>query len=47
VFLTPIRYRVIKIVCFDYKMVLRTIKHTVIYPDSGSSLEVIGLRPTV
>jgi hypothetical protein len=37
--------RVVKIVCSSSKMVLRTTKHTVIYPGSNPSLVVIALRP--
>jgi hypothetical protein len=38
---------VVKITRFNFEMILRTIKHTMIYSDSGSSSEVIALRPTV
>jgi hypothetical protein len=39
--------RVVKIVRSSFEMVLRTIKHTMIYPGSGPSLEVIALHPVV
>jgi hypothetical protein len=39
--------RVVKIACSNCEIVLRTTKHTMIYPDSGPFLEVIALRPTV
>jgi hypothetical protein len=39
--------RVVKIVCSNSEIVLQTTKHTIIYPDSGPSLEVIALRPIV
>jgi hypothetical protein len=45
VFSAPARYRVVKIVCSSSKVVLQIMKHTVIYPGSGLSLEVIALRP--
>jgi hypothetical protein len=35
---------VLKITCSSSEVVLRTTKHTMIYPGSGSSLEVIALR---
>jgi hypothetical protein len=35
VFFAPARYRVVKITRFYFKVVLRTIKHTIIYSDSG------------
>jgi hypothetical protein len=38
---------VVKIACFSSEVVLRTTKHTMIYPGSGPSLEVIPLRPAV
>jgi hypothetical protein len=41
------KYRVVKITCSSSKVVLRTTKHTVIYPSSGPSSEVIALRPAV
>jgi hypothetical protein len=37
--------RVVKIVHSSSEVVLQTIKHMVIYPGSGPSLEVIALRP--
>jgi hypothetical protein len=39
--------RVVKIARFSSEMVLRTTKHTMINPGSGSSTEVIALRPAV
>jgi hypothetical protein len=42
-FFTPVRCRVVKIVRSCYEVVLRTIKHTIIYPGLGPSLEVIAL----
>jgi hypothetical protein len=39
VFSAPARYRAVKIVRSSFEMVLRTIKHIVIYPGSGPSLE--------
>jgi hypothetical protein len=47
VFSAPARYRVVKITRSNSEVVLRTIKHTMIYPGSGSSSEVIVLRPVV
>jgi hypothetical protein len=39
--------RVVKIMCSSSEMILQTTKHTMIYPGSGSSLEIIALCPTV
>jgi hypothetical protein len=39
--------RVVKIARSSSEMVLQTTKHTMIYPGSGPSLEVIALRPMV
>jgi hypothetical protein len=39
--------RVVKITHFSSDVVLQTIKHVIIYPGSGSSLEVIALRPAI
>jgi hypothetical protein len=39
--------RVVKITHSSFEVVLRTTKHTMIYPGSGPSLEVIALRPVV
>jgi hypothetical protein len=39
--------RVVKILCSSSEVVLRTTKHTMIYPGSGPSLEVIALHPVV
>jgi hypothetical protein len=47
VFFAMTRYRVVKIMRSCSKVVLRTIKHTIIYPGSGPSLEVIALCPAV
>jgi hypothetical protein len=41
------RYRVVKIARSYSKVVVRTTKHTIVYPGSGPSLEVIALRPAV
>jgi hypothetical protein len=41
------RYRVVKIAYSYSEVVLRTTKHTMVYPGSGPSLEVIALRPVV
>jgi hypothetical protein len=46
-FFTPVRYKVVKIVRSYSEVVLQTIKHTMVYPGSGPSLEVIALRPAV
>jgi hypothetical protein len=46
-FFAPTRYRVVKIARSSYEVVLRTMKHTVIYPGTGPSLEVIALRIVV
>jgi hypothetical protein len=47
VFSAPTNYGVIKITCFSFNVVLRTIKHTMIYPILGLFLEVIALRPVI
>jgi hypothetical protein len=47
VFSASAKYRVVKFAHFSSEMILQTMKHTVIYPDSGPSLEVIALCPTV
>jgi hypothetical protein len=41
---SPARYRVVKITRFSFEVVLRIMKHTVIYPDSDPSLKIIVLR---
>jgi hypothetical protein len=41
VFFTPARYMVVKITRSCSEVVLQTTKHTMIYLDSGPSLEVI------
>jgi hypothetical protein len=46
-FSAPTKYRLVKIVCSSSEMVLHTIKHTMIYPGSDFSLEVIVLCPVV
>jgi hypothetical protein len=46
-FFVPTRYRVVKIARSYSEMVLQTTKHTIIYPGSGPSLEVIVLCPAV
>jgi hypothetical protein len=38
---------VVQIMCSYSEVVLRTTKHTIVYPGSGPSLEVIALRPAV
>jgi hypothetical protein len=40
-------YRVVNFVCSSSEVVLLIMKHTVIYPSSGPSLEVIARRPVV
>jgi hypothetical protein len=47
VFFALARYSKVKIVSFCSKVVLRTIKHTKIYPSLGLSLKVIALRSVV
>jgi hypothetical protein len=39
--------RVVKIAYSSFEMVLQTTKHTMIYSNSGPSLEVIALRPAI
>jgi hypothetical protein len=46
VFFAPARYRVAKITRSSSEVVLRIMKHTVIYPSLGPS-EVIALHPVV
>jgi hypothetical protein len=41
VFFALIRYRVTKIMYSSFEVVLQTMKHTVVYPGSGSFSEVI------
>jgi hypothetical protein len=43
VFFAPARYRVVKIMYSYSVVVLRTTKHTIVYPGLGPSLEVIAL----
>jgi hypothetical protein len=47
VLFAPRRNRVVRIERSNSEMVLRTIEHTIIYPGSNSSLEIITLRPAV
>jgi hypothetical protein len=47
VFFAPTRYRVVKITRCSFEVVLRTMKHTMIYPDSDPSLEVLTLHLVV
>jgi hypothetical protein len=47
VFSALTKYRVVNIVHSSSEVVMRTMKHTVIYPGSDPSLEVIALCPTV
>jgi hypothetical protein len=46
-FFAPARYMVVKIVHSYSDVVSRTTKHTMVYPGSAPSLEVIALCPTV
>jgi hypothetical protein len=43
VFFTPVKYEVVKIAHSSFKVVLRTIKHIMIYPYPGPSSEAIAL----
>jgi hypothetical protein len=47
VFFASVRYMVVKIARSNSDVVLQTTKHTVIYPGSDPSMEVIALRPAV
>jgi hypothetical protein len=47
VFSAPTNYKVVKIVHSSSDVVLRTMKHTMIYPGLGPSSEVIALGPAV
>jgi hypothetical protein len=47
VLFAPAIYRVVKITCSCSEVVLQTKKHSMVYPGSGPSLEVIALRPAV
>jgi hypothetical protein len=47
VFFALIRYKVIKITHSYSEVVFWTIKHNMVYPGSGPSLEVIALRLAV
>jgi hypothetical protein len=44
---SPARYRLVKITRFCSEVVLRSIKHTTVYPGSGPFLKVIVLRLAV
>jgi hypothetical protein len=49
VFFAPARYRVVKIMCSCFEVVLRTIKNyknTIVYLGSGPCYKVIALHPT-
>jgi hypothetical protein len=47
VFSVMTKYKVVKIVCSSSKVVLRIMKHTVIYSGSGPSLKVIAIYSAV
>jgi hypothetical protein len=47
VFFTPARYRVVKITCSYFEVVLQTTKHIMVYRGLGPSSEVIALRPPI
>jgi hypothetical protein len=47
VFFALARYRVVKIEHSCFKVVLRTTKHTIVYPGSGPSLKVIAIHPVI
>jgi hypothetical protein len=47
VFSAPANYGVVKIVRSSFDVVLQTIKHTMIFPGSGPSSEVIVLHPVI
>jgi hypothetical protein len=47
VFSALAKYRVVKIVHSRFEVVLRTMKHTMIYPCSGPSSKVIALHSAV
>jgi hypothetical protein len=47
VFFVPASYRLVKIVRSCFEVVLRTKKHTMVYPGSGPSLGVIALHVAV
>jgi hypothetical protein len=46
-FFAAANYVVVKIARSSSDVVLQPTKHTIIYPGSGHSLEVIALRPVV
>jgi hypothetical protein len=45
VFSAPVNYGVVKIVCSSSEVVLLTIEHTMFFPGTCPSLEVVALRP--
>jgi hypothetical protein len=47
VFSAPANYGAVKIARSSFDVVLQTMKHTMIYPSSGPSSEVIALRLVV
>jgi hypothetical protein len=47
VFYAPTNYGVVKIAYFSSMVVLQTTKHTIIYPSSSPSSDVIVLHPVV
>jgi hypothetical protein len=47
VFSSPANYGVVNIVHFSSKVVLQTMKNTMIYPSLGPSMDVIALCPVV
>jgi hypothetical protein len=47
VFSAPANYRVVKITHSSSELIVRTMKHTMIYLGSGPSSEVIVLHPVV
>jgi hypothetical protein len=47
VFFAPASYRLVKIVHSCFELVLRTKKHTMVYPGSDTSLGIIALHIAV
>jgi hypothetical protein len=47
VFSAPANYGMVNIAHSSFEVALRTMKHTMIYPCSGSYLKVIALRPVI
>jgi hypothetical protein len=47
VFSVPVNYEVVKIAHFSSEIVLRTMKHTMIYLSSVPSFEVIVIHPMI